>query len=176
MIKPVIYCVAACLFLPLLLEGQTPPSAQVPVRGDFAAGLDNWKLNLIEGAAAQVSMEPAGNGQEAIHIVVPRPTAKRYYVQLVCSGVSLQAGKTYHLHFRARSKPGGDIVVLAASYHGKYEELWRQENIVLGEAWADYTCDIKPASTDDLAQLILSGLGARAGDYWFAGISLSPGE
>ena len=144
--------------------------------GSFTYGMEDWRLNVLEGATATSHIETTENGGHAIQIEVPRAEAKRWLVQLVHTGVQLHADKVYHLHFRARCKPAGPIAVMAASFHDKFVESWRQEGIAIGEKWTDCSCEIKPQYSDDDAQIIFSGLAAQAGDYWFADISMTTGE
>ncbi len=149
---------------------------QTPVSADFAGHNGQWQLNLMEGTQADASSETVEGGKKAIHITVPVAGAKRYFVQLVCKGISLQADKTYRLHVRVRSKPDADLAVVAGSFHGKFEELWRQDHLASKDGWTEYNCDIKPGKTDSDAQISLSGLAGVAGDYWFADVSISEGK
>ena len=167
---------AALLFSVAAFPTHARAGESLVTNGDFTNNMDGWSLNKMENTEATSTIEPAEKGKQAIHINVPQAGAKRYFVQLVHKSVPLHADKTYHLHFRARSKPAGEIVVLAAYFHGKYEELWRQEKVTVKEEWADYSFDFKPKDSDDDAQIIFSGLAAQAGGYWFTDVTLTAGE
>ena len=140
--------------------------------GDFASGMDGWSLNKLEHTEADAAVEAIENGKHAIHIKVPQAGAKRYFVQLLRNNIRLSADKTYHLRFRARSQPGCELILLAATNHGKYNEIWRQEHITVKPEWSDVTADIKPTATDDTAIILFSGLAAQSGDYWLTDITL----
>ena len=149
---------------------------QIPLPGDFATGMGTWVVNTMEHTAASTASEPGDQGKTAVHITVPKAGDKRYYVQLVCKGVPLHSGTTYHLHFRAHSKPDCEISVVTGSYQGKFTELSRQDHVALAGKWADYTCDFSPKENDDTAQVIFGGLAAQAGEYWFENVSLTEGN
>ncbi len=167
---------AAFLFAGALFPLATQAGESLISNGDFTSGMDGWGLNKLEHTDAEATPETIENGKHAIHIKVPQPGAKRYYVQLVHGGVHLHADKTYHLRFRAKCQPAGQIVLLAATNHTKFTEVWRQENVAVKTEWSDFTADFKSNVTDDGAVLLFSGLAAQAGDYWLTDISLEEGE
>ena len=148
---------------------------QVAVSADFAGHIGNWVLNTLEGTKAEASSETA-DGKPAVHIRVPVAGAKRYHVQLLCKGVSLQEGKTYRLHFRVRSQPDADLSVVAGTFHGKFEELWRQDHVASKDAWTAYDCEVRPKTGDAEAQIIFGGLAGVAGDYWLTDVSFGEGK
>ena len=135
--------------------------SQTPVSADFAGNNGVWQLNLMENTKAEASSESTEGGKKAIHITVPVAGAKRYYAQLVCKNLSLQAGKTYRLHFRVRSKPDADLAVVAGSFHGKFEELWRLDHLASKEEWTEYNLDVKPSKSDSEGQISFSGRRGR---------------
>ncbi|MBE7158851.1 MAG: carbohydrate binding domain-containing protein [Rhodospirillales bacterium] len=148
---------------------------QVPVSADFANHNGNWVLNLMESTKGEADSETV-EGKPTVHIKVPVAGAKRYYAQLLCKGISLQADRTYHVHFRVRSKPDADLSVIAGTFHGKFEELWRQDHVASKDAWTEYDYDIKPKSSDADAQIIFGGFAGVAGDYWLTDVSIGEGK
>lgn len=173
MIKPIFSVLTTFLLSAALVSTGAKADEPLIPNGRFTSGMDGWSVTRLEKTVAESKLEAGENGQQAIHLKIPQAGAKRYFVQLVHKDLQFHAGKTYHLHFRARCKPAGEIAVIAASNHDKYEELWRQEHIAITEQWADYTCDIKPKDSDDGAVLIFNGLAAQAGEFWFADVSMT---
>lgn len=170
MLRKLLPAVAAFLALASLTV-RAAGDEQIPVQNAFAGHNGNWVLNLMEGTKGEVNSETV-DGKPAVRITVPTAGTKRYHVQLLCKGVSMQADKTYRLHFRVRSKPDADLSVVAATFHGKFEELWRQDHVTSKDGWTEYNCDIKPKTSDDSAQIIFGGLAGVAGDYWLADVSI----
>lgn len=143
------------------------------VNGDFATGLEAWRLDRMQNAQASVDVRDSGDGRNAVVIKVLEQAEKRYFVQLVQKGVSLDADKTYRLSFRGRSDPEASIVVKLIENQAPYLEMWSEDHITLGSEWKEVTFEFKPKASQDEAVLVLSGLAQQPGDYWFSDISLS---
>jgi hypothetical protein len=143
------------------------------VNGDFATGLEGWRLDRMQNAQASVEVRDGGDGRGAVVVKVLEQAEKRYFVQLVQKGVSLDAGKTYRLTFRGRSDPDASVVIKLIENQAPYLEMWSEDHIALGSDWKEVTFEFKPKASQDEAVLVLSGLAQQPGDYWFSDVSLT---
>lgn len=141
--------------------------------GDFATGLEGWRLDRMQNAQASVDVRDGGEGRSAVVVKVLEQAEKRYFVQLVQKGIPLDAGKTYRLTFRGRCDPDAAIVVKLIENQAPYLEMWSEDHITLNGEWKEVTFEFKPKASQDEAVLVLSGLAQQPGDYWFSDISLS---
>jgi hypothetical protein len=143
------------------------------LNGDFATGLEGWRLDRMQNAQAAIEVRDAGDGRSAAVIKVLEQAEKRYFVQLVQKGVSLDADKTYRLTFRGRSDPEASIVVKLLENQAPYLELWSEDHIGLNGEWKEVSFEFTPKASQEGAVLVLSGLAQQPGEYWFSEVSLS---
>lgn len=145
--------------------------------GDFSAGMDGWNLLCMENTPAVAEVREIENGKHAVCVTVQAAGAKGYYVQLVRANVSLDAGKSYRLSFRARSKGDANITVnLWPRESSASEALWQTNPIPVTGEWKEYHYDIDPHGTSGDLNLDFGGLAAQPGEYWFTDISLTEEE
>ena len=144
--------------------------------GDFSQEETGWRLDRMEGIQADDKVEPVEGGKHALHVTVPTEAEKRYYVQLMeTKGFPMAADKTYTLSFRARSKPELETIVMVNGETGA-GEMGRQDHIQLSQDWKDYQFTIAPKHAADAARICISGLAAKAGEYWLTDISVKQNQ
>ena len=147
------------------------------VNGDFSRGMEGWKIDRAQNTVAEDKIEDLEGGKHAIHITVPKPAEKRFFVQLTEKGsFPIVDGKKYTLSFRARAKPAAQIVVVFSPAQGAWEALGRQDNIKLTEEWVDYSFTIAPPHGTPAARMSISGLSGQAAEYWFTDVSMKENQ
>jgi hypothetical protein len=161
------------VFLLLLSCAAALAGDNLIVNGDFATGLEGWRLDRMENAQAAVEIRDADDGRSAAVVKVLQQAEKRYFVQLAQKGVSLDADKTYRLTFRGRADPEASIVLKLLENQSPFLELWSEDHIALNGDWKEITFEFKPKASQDDAVLVLSGLAQQPGEYWFTDVSLS---
>lgn len=153
----------------------TAVGAEILTNGAFEGGLQDWTPQKLEGAEASFDVKEGENGGHALCVTVPTAAEKRYHVQLL-HGINtpMSASKSYRLSFRARANPAAAIVVFVAGSKPS-GGLLREDNIALTDKWNDYSYTFTPKQDCLGGQLVISGLAAQAGEYWFSSVSLKEG-
>jgi hypothetical protein len=139
--------------------------------GHFDAGKTSWTLDTIQGAKGTLVIEMGTDGKSAAHINVPEAAAVPYYVQLFQNQLTVKAGQSYHLSFRAKAAPAVTISLNLMVGEAPWTNLWKQD-VSLTSDWQDYSFDITPASASSNARVTFSRLGAQPADYWISDVSL----
>ena len=162
-----------CVLLLLLLA--TPAlraDTELINNGHFNSGKDSWRLDNIEGAKGDWTVETDTDGTSSAHVAVPEAAKIPYHVQLFQDKLDLKAGQTYHLTFRARASASINIGLNAMIAETPWTSLWKQD-VSLTSDWQTYAFDITPTTSTTNGRVTFSRLAAQPADYWFADVSLT---
>ena len=141
--------------------------------GEFAQKTGPWILQCLNGAKATMKIENNEDQSNALHISVVETSPMRYHIQLVQKNINLLPNKTYRLHFRARSEPASQLVIVLLPGKRPTEKLWQQDHIPLDQEWKEYSYEFTLASEEEATSFALSGLAKQTGDYFFSDLSLT---
>ena len=104
-----------------LLLNEIPEPARVEATSvytsNFTASNDGWNLQVNSGSGASGSMSRSGG---KLNINIANGGTQGWHVQLVKGNISLQAGKTYRVSFRASAPTARSFT----SYTGKASDPW----------------------------------------------------
>ncbi len=139
----------------------------------FALGLDNWNVEKHEGAEATAKVLP-GSPAKTLGIEVPRAATQGWHVQINQGGLAFKADRPYTVTFRARADAPRTISVSAMMAHDPWRQLWTVSPKLTTE-WHTFTYVFAPADAESNGRIGFSNLGAAAGWYEFADVSLRPG-
>jgi hypothetical protein len=163
------------LWVILILTLATPvlrADTELLNNGHFNSGKDPWKLDHIEGAKGDFTVETATDGTSSAHVSIPEAASVPYHVQLFQDKLDLKAGTTYHLSFRARANANINIGLNAMIAETPWTSLWKQD-VSLTSDWQTYSFDITPTVSTSNGRVTFSRLAAQPADYWFADVSLT---
>jgi hypothetical protein len=155
---------------------------------DLAAGRGPWNLEQHEGAKAVRITEPLAPAPapapgitpgiapgSAARIDVTHAGNEGWFVQLFHPGLAVTRGGLYTFSFRAKADSACKISVVFSRAHAPWDALAASVATDLGPAWKTYRYTFLAQGDETNARVGFSGLGARQGSYWFAGVSLRPG-
>jgi Carbohydrate binding domain len=152
-----------------------PLGGELLANAGFARGTEAWTLEQHPDARAAWEVAPgAAAGEQALRVRVGQKGQESWHIQFHQAGLRLEPGRSYTLMFQARAEAPRRISVNAMQAHAPWRQLWTGE-VRLTPAWQSFQFTFSPADGEENARISFSGLGAEAGDYWFAGVSLKPG-
>lgn len=129
-----------------------------------------WTLQTVGAAKASL----AGTAPDGMTLVLDKPGAESWHIQLHQNGLSFEAERPYTLTLRLRADHPLALGVMAMQAHAPWARLW-SETIKVGTDWRDVTLTFAPPTGDGVARLTLGQLGFEAGRLEIAGASLKPG-
>jgi hypothetical protein len=136
-----------------------PPGSELIQNGTFDAALDGWSTGTMNGAQATYA---AVNGEGVVDITPP--VANYSDVQLSNNGFPLEAGKAYHLTFRARADQAGWLGT----------SIWENGTDTNGDGfnWSTYKFDwhsVGPDMTTYQVDFVMPATNLSAGLCFFLG-------
>lgn len=132
----------------------------------LSADVGRWLLEQHEGANARV---------ESGCITVSKVGLLGWHVQYNQPGIKLEANRAYTLTFRARADRDCNINVNVGEAHAGWQMLGLSETVALIGEWREFRFTFNAGRSDGNARVSFSDLAKRAGQYWFADVSLRPG-
>lgn len=154
---------------------EEPLGQEMLANGDFGQATERWTLEQHSRARARWQVAPEAAGATAeLAVRVEQPGEDAWHIQFHQSGLRLRPGQSYTLIFRARADASRRLSVNAMQAHAPWRPLWSSE-VRLTTRWQSFRFTFSPAETEENARVSFSGLGAAAGEYAFAGVSLKPG-
>ena len=145
-----------------------PAGAELLSNGSFANGADGWFFEQHEGAVAETTAKDG-----VLRVDVRKAGAQGWQVQGFQSGLPLGAGEPLALTFRARADRKHTITGTAMQAHEPWKSLASTE-VEVGPEWQTFRVLFTPNADDSNARVGFSNLGAVAGWFEFADISLRP--
>ncbi len=135
-----------------------PPATNLLVNGGFESGTSSWNFNT-NGAGAFTAVTPGNVGAKAGQVSI---TTAGTTVQLYQYGISLTAGNSYRLSFKAFSTTGHDVQASVMKHTSPFTPYGLNGHVFnLTNAWASYTVDF-----------VASGFGGTTNDirlrFWLS--------
>ena len=145
--------------------------AELLRNGDFSAGLRGWELERIHDAEASVRIESEPGMESYVRVSTPVVAAAPFHVQLVQRRLTIEEGRAYRITFNARAEPAARIVANIKIDRKPWPNLWTQP-VDLDPGWKTYSYTFRASQTTDIGRLTFSSLGAQAGRFDFADVSI----
>ena len=145
-----------------------PEGAEMLRNGNFANGTDGWFFEQHEGAVAETAAKDG-----VLRVDVRKAGAQGWHVQGFYGGLKLTGGEPLTLSFRARADAPHRISVAAMQAHEPWKSL-ASESVEVGVEWKTFRVIFTPDADEPKARVGFGSLGATAGWYEFADVSLRP--
>lgn len=145
------------------------------VNGDLDNAASGWKLEALEGAKAELTVEQDGyEGGPALCVTVQdTPDAgKLWAVQLYQGNLSFRAGKTYRLSFMAKADPLKWFFVSLSTVKPPYKEIAKGAQVKSSAAWTPYSFDFTVDEDCDEARVLFTNLNVQNARKYLAKLSL----
>jgi hypothetical protein len=150
------------------------------ISGQSASGqenkidVDQFHLEVIEGAEAQQSVNAdSPGGQKVMMVVVSKIGLEFWSVELRAPGINFEPGKTYEVKFQAKSNPAQFIYVVPEKVDGNQGSVAEGTTLQIPDRWTECTVVFHTTDTANPGRLTLSSLSANPAFYWFTNFSLS---
>ncbi len=143
-----------------------PAGAELLKNGSFANGQDGWFFEQHEGAVAETVAKDG-----VLRVDVRQAGAQGWHVQGFQSGLQLTGGEPLALTFRARADAKHTLTVATMQAHEPWKSL-ASESIEVGPEWQNFRVLFTPSADEANARAGFGNLGAVAGWFEFADISL----
>ncbi len=145
-----------------------PAGEELLKHGSFTNGKDGWFFEQHEGAVAETTAR-----EGVLRVEVRKAGAQGWHVQGFQSGLKLTGGEPLALTFRARAAANHTLTVATMQAHDPWKSL-ASESVEVGPEWQTFRVLFTPGAGDDNARVGFSNLGAVAGWFEFADLSLKP--
>jgi hypothetical protein len=133
-----------------------PAGPELLLNGDFAKGLDGWRSEQHEGAAATASVDGG-----VLRVEVKTPGRESWHVQINQAGLKVDATDAVELKFRARASAPLKVSVAVGQSHEPWKVL-ASETFALTAGWQTFKLVRKLSASDNNARVSFS-LGTAAG-------------
>lgn len=137
----------------------------------FSDGGAIWKLSHAIDATANMSVVE-NEKEQALLIDVENTTEKPFDVRVQRLFGVIDAGKMYHVTFKAKAENAATIIPYIYPENEGSRVLWRVE-INVGPDWKEYSFDFKGKDTVDNCVLGFSHLGKLTNKYWFKDVVMT---
>jgi len=156
-------------------KSEQPLGGEMLKNADFSGGLEGWSLEQVAPAAGSAEKtNDAPGGRSAVRIRVRTTSETGWHVQLIQSGLALEAGRTYTLRFLARADAPRTVSVHAMQAHQPWRGFWGSE-VRLSTEWRPFRFLFTPKEGDENSRIGFTGLALARGTCEFAEVSLRPG-
>ncbi|MBK9014108.1 MAG: carbohydrate binding domain-containing protein [Saprospiraceae bacterium] len=157
-------------------NASTPGSNQQLLDNNFENGNPNgdWKLELHDAAAATLSIVQTNpfEGQDCALVSVTNVTGTGWHIQFKQENLSVEAGKTYTVHFAARAEQPATIY----AYTMRNLDPWTwygSKQISLTPQWQEFSYTfIAPEDNADFVRFAFS-FENQLGNFYFDKMSLA---
>lgn len=133
---------------------------------NFAGSISEWSLGINGGAVASKE-----NTNQQLAVKINTAGTQGWHIQLVKTGITLQAGKKYRVTFKAKADASRNI----SAYVGEAKDPWAAysdyNSITLSTKMTEFTYIFDAKVTDNAARIVFD-LGTSAEDVYFESIVL----
>ncbi|MEM2100612.1 MAG: carbohydrate binding domain-containing protein, partial [Thermoproteota archaeon] len=138
----------------------------------FENGVENWVVEVHDGALASSRIVDGPDGKMALEIRVERLGLESWHVQFNQPGLRIVEGENYLVRFSAKADRAVSVSVGLVQAHEPWRLVSPRVQISLSTEWNDYEIALVASESEDNARLDASGLGANIAVYQFSCFSM----